>query len=54
MKEYYGTGEKFGVKFTHISQDYPKAIAHAVQLCEDFVNNEKFLFFNKKDLTKTD
>ena len=45
VKEYYGTGEKFGVKFTYISQDYPKGIAHAVQLCEDFVNNEKFLVF---------
>lgn len=45
VKEYYGTGEDFGVKFTYISQDYPKGIAHAIQLCEDFVNNEKFLVF---------
>jgi len=45
VKEYYGTGENFGVKFTYIYQDYPKGIAHAIQLCEDFVNNEKFLVF---------
>ncbi len=45
VKEYYGTGEDFGVKFTYISQDYPKGIAHAIQLCENFVNNEKFLVF---------
>lgn len=45
VQEYYGTGEDFGVKFTYISQDYPKGIAHAIQLCEDFVNNEKFLVF---------
>ena len=45
VKEYYGTGENFGVKFTYISQDHPKGIAHAIQLCEDFVNNEKFLVF---------
>jgi glucose-1-phosphate thymidylyltransferase len=45
VKEYYGTGEKFGVKFTYISQDQPRGIAHAIQLCKDFVNNEKFLVF---------
>ncbi|EIJ66909.1 glucose-1-phosphate thymidylyltransferase [Candidatus Nitrosopumilus salaria BD31] len=45
VKEYYGTGEDFGVKFTYISQDYPKGIAHAIQLCEDFVDNKKFLVF---------
>jgi glucose-1-phosphate thymidylyltransferase len=45
VKEYYGTGEDFGVKFTYIYQDYPKGIAHAIQLCEKFVNNEKFLVF---------
>jgi glucose-1-phosphate thymidylyltransferase len=45
VKEYYGDGEKFGVKFTYIQQDSPKGIAHAVSLCEDFVNNEKFIVF---------
>ncbi len=45
VKEYYGTGEKFGVKFSYIHQDYPKGIAHAIQLCKDFVGEEKFLVF---------
>ncbi len=45
VKEYYGNGEKFGVKFTYIQQDSPRGIAHAVSLCEDFVNNEKFVVF---------
>ena len=45
VKEYYQKGEDFGVKFTYISQEYPKGIAHAIQLCKDFVNNEKFLVF---------
>jgi glucose-1-phosphate thymidylyltransferase len=45
VKEYYGNGEKFGVKFTYIQQDSPKGIAHAVSLCEDFVGNEKFIVF---------
>jgi glucose-1-phosphate thymidylyltransferase len=45
VKEYYGEGDKFGVKFTYIQQDSPKGIAHAISLCEDFVDNEKFVVF---------
>jgi len=45
VKEYYGNGDNFGVKFTYISQESPKGISHAIQLCKNFVNNEKFLVF---------
>jgi len=45
VKEYYGNGEKFGVKITYIEQDEPKGIAHAIKLCKEFVNDEKFLVF---------
>ena len=45
VMEYYGSGEKFGVSFTYIKQDEPKGIAHAIRLCKEFVNNEKFLVF---------
>ena len=45
VKEYYKNGEKFGVKITYIEQDTPRGIAHAVSLCEDFINNEKFIVF---------
>jgi len=45
VKEYYGDGKKFGVEFTYIKQDSPKGIAHAISLCEDFINNEKFVVF---------
>jgi len=45
VKEFYGNGEKFGVKFSYIEQDYPKGIAHAISLCEDFINDEKFVVF---------
>ena len=45
VKEYYGNGENFGVNLTYIEQDYPKGIAHAVNLCKNFVNNEKFVVF---------
>jgi len=45
VMEYYGSGEKFGVSFTYIEQDEPRGIAHAIRLCKEFVNNEKFLVF---------
>ena len=45
VREYYGDGEKFNAKFSYILQDSPKGIAHAVSLCEEFVDNEKFLVF---------
>ena len=45
VKEYYGNGEKFGVNITYVQQDEPRGIAHAINLCHDFVNGEKFLVF---------
>ncbi|MDC3254264.1 glucose-1-phosphate thymidylyltransferase [Nitrosopumilus sp.] len=45
VKDHYGNGEEFGAKFTYIKQDSPKGIAHAISLCEDFVNDEKFVVF---------
>ena len=45
VKEYYGTGEKFGVKITYIYQDEPKGISHAIRLCKDFIGNDKFIVY---------
>jgi len=45
VKEYYRNGENFGVNITYIEQDEPRGIAHAIRLCKEFVNNEKFLVF---------
>lgn len=45
VKDYYGDGGKFGVNITYIEQDYPRGIAHAINLCKDFIGNEKFLVF---------
>tara|TARA_B100000029_G_C17555414_1_gene951541 strand:+ start:585 stop:1625 length:1041 start_codon:yes stop_codon:yes gene_type:complete len=45
VREYYGNGEKFGVKITYIEQNEPNGIAHAIRLCKDFVGDEKFLVF---------
>ena len=40
VKEYYGDGSRFGVNITYIYQGEPKGIAHAVGLCESFVDDE--------------
>ncbi len=45
VRDYYGDGAKFGVNITYIEQEEPKGIAHAIRLCKEFVNNEKFLVF---------
>ena len=45
VREYYGDGSNFGVNIRYIEQDEPRGIAHAIRLCKDFINNEKFLVF---------
>ena len=45
VKEYYGTGKKFGVNITYIYQDSPKGISHAIRLCKDFIENDKFIVY---------
>ena len=45
VREYYGNGEKFGVKIFYIEQESPKGIAHAIGLCHNFIGNDKFLVF---------
>jgi len=52
VKEYYGNGEQFGVKFSYIEQDQPRGIAHAISLCKDFINSEKFLVFLGDNILK--
>ena len=56
VKEYYGDGTNFGVKITYIYQDHPKGISHAINLCKEFIGNEKFVVYLgdnilRKDLT---
>ncbi len=53
VKEYYGDGTKFGVSFTYIEQESPKGIAHAISLCQNFINNEKFVVFLGDNIINT-
>lgn len=52
VKEYYGDGSKFGVKITYVYQNQPRGIAHAVGLCEEFVNGEPFVVYLGDNLLK--
>jgi glucose-1-phosphate thymidylyltransferase len=52
VQEYYGSGERFGVKLTYIQQDLPRGIAHAIRLCSDFINNQKFVVFLGDNILK--
>jgi len=54
VKEYYGNGEKFNAQFSYIEQDSPKGIAHAISLCEKFVDNEKFIVFLGDNIIQRD
>ena len=54
VKEYYGTGEKFGVNITYVYQDKPKGISHAISLCKDFVNQDKFIVYLGDNVLRKD
>ena len=45
VREYYGDGEEFNVKITYVKQDEPLGISHAINLCRNFIGDEKFLVF---------
>jgi len=54
VKEYYGTGEDFGVKISYIYQDKPKGISHAIKLCKEFVGQEKFVVYLGDNVLRKD
>ncbi|MEM2664916.1 MAG: glucose-1-phosphate thymidylyltransferase [Candidatus Methanomethylicia archaeon] len=45
VREHYGDGGKFNVKVTYIFQGKPLGIAHAVNLCREFVGEESFVVY---------
>jgi glucose-1-phosphate thymidylyltransferase len=51
VKEFYGDGGRFGVHITYICQGEPRGIAHAVGLCEDYVD-EEFVVYLGDNLLK--
>lgn len=53
VKEFYGDGKKFGVNLTYVYQDNPKGIAHAINLCSDFIGNSKFVVYLGDNILRT-
>ena len=53
VKEFYGNGEKFDVNLTYVYQDNPKGIAHAINLCRDFIGNDKFVVYLGDNILRT-
>jgi len=52
VQEHYGNGSTFGSKITYIYQREPKGIAHAISLCEKYVDNESFIVYLGDNLIK--
>lgn len=44
VKATLGDGSKWGVKFTFILQESPKGLANIVQVCEEFLAGDSFVF----------
>ena len=52
VKEQYGDGSKFGARITYINQGEPKGIAHAIGLCEQYIESEPFIVYLGDNLIK--
>lgn len=52
VKQHYGDGRSFNSKIRYISQSEPKGIAHAVSLCQRFVNDSPFVVYLGDNLLK--
>lgn len=52
VKEHYQDGAKFDVKIQYIQQDEPKGIAHAVNLCKEYIKDNPFIVYLGDNLLK--
>lgn len=52
VREFYGDGNKFGVKITYIYQDKPGGIAQAIGLCRDFIGDDRFVVYLGDNILK--
>jgi glucose-1-phosphate thymidylyltransferase len=52
VEEHYGDGSKYGVKISYIYQGEPKGIAHAIGLCQEFINDTPFVVYLGDNLLK--
>lgn len=52
VKEYYGDGSAFNARLSYIYQGEPRGIAHAIDLCKEYVNGEPFIVYLGDNLLK--
>src|SRR5688500_15938847 len=52
VREAVRDGSNFGVKITYIDQPFPKGLAHAVLLSEEFIKDEPFVMYLGDNLIK--
>jgi glucose-1-phosphate thymidylyltransferase len=45
VPDYIGDGSRWGIKITYIPQQVPGGLAQVVQLAEDFIGDDKFIFY---------
>ncbi len=45
IREHFGDGSNQGLKITYIPQDAPLGLAHCVKIAQDFIGNDKFIFY---------
>lgn len=43
LNNYLGNGSKWGLKFTFVLQDKPAGLANIFQVCEEYINGDRFL-----------
>ncbi len=43
-KEYMGDGSRFGLEITYVLQEKPAGLANIVQVCEEFIAGDSFVF----------
>lgn len=46
VRSYLGDGNRWGVKFKYVLQEYPKGMANIFQVCEEALEGESFLLHN--------
>ncbi len=44
VKEMLGDGSRWGMKFTYVLQEKPLGLANIIQVCEEFINGDSFVF----------
>jgi|TARA_B100000315_G_scaffold260896_1_gene326966 glucose-1-phosphate thymidylyltransferase len=52
VKRYYGDGSSFNSKISYFHQSKPKGIAHAIELCKEFIENESFIVYLGDNIIK--